>query len=129
MNTVHLVGKLATDVTVNEYGAGPTGEPRVKGTFLLAVPRPVKDAEPDWVRVETWGKQAQNLARFNKKGSRVAVTGHLRSRFYNPDGSSKGGQLRSAVVAHEIVYLTPPSSAATGDETGATAGPRRRASA
>jgi len=125
VNAVHLVGHLATDVTVKQYGASPSGEPYVKATFLLAVTPPVKDGEPDWIRVETWGKQAQNLAKYNRKGSRVGITGFLRSRFYNPEGTTRGGQLRCAVVAHQIAYLTPAPP--TGD--GATASPasRRRA--
>jgi|HubBroStandDraft_6_1064221.scaffolds.fasta_scaffold1093673_2 single-strand DNA-binding protein len=99
MNSVHLVGKIASDIRVQEF----TG--KTKASFLLAVPRPVRDSEPDFVRCETWGKQAENLVKFNQKGSRIAVTGHLRSRFYNPDGGTKGGQLMAAVVAEEIVYL------------------------
>ena len=99
MNTVHLVGKIASDIKLQEFGE------KVKASFLLAVTRPVRDSEPDFVRCETWGKQAQNLVKFNQKGSRIAVTGHLRSRFYNPTGGNRGGQLMAAVVAEEIVYL------------------------
>ena len=109
MNTVHMVGKIASEIRIAEYGAG--ADVKVKASFLLAVPRPVKDGEPDWVRVETWGKQAANLVRFNPKGSRIGVVGRLQSRFYNPDGTDRGGQLRSAVVANEIVYLTGKKAA------------------
>lgn len=128
MNTVHIIGKIASEIQVKDF-PGPDG-PRIKASFLLAVPRPVKDGEPDWVRVESWGKQATNLIRFNGKGSRIAVTGHLRSRFYNPDGSNRGGQLRSAVVANEIVYLTlrkqaPDAVAAAEETTTTTRGGRR----
>jgi single-strand DNA-binding protein len=112
MNTVHLVGKIASDIKLQEFTE------KVKASFLLAVPRPVRDSEPDFVRCETWGKQAQNLVKFNQKGSRIAVTGHLRSRFYNPDGGNRGGQLMAAVVAEEIVYLHArrPGSAGTTEE-------------
>ena|SRR5258708_24875188 len=108
MNTVSLVGKVASDIQLREYGSG--AEVKHKATFLLAVRRPVKDGAADFIRVETWGKQAENLMRFNQKGSRIAVSGRLRSQFYNPDGGTKGGELRSSVVADQIVYLTPPKS-------------------
>jgi single-strand DNA-binding protein len=107
LNTVNLVGKIATDIKIREF-AKADGETKTKATFLVAVRRAGKDNEPDWIRVETWGRQAQNLVRFNSKGSRVAITGRVRGQFYNPDGGERGGQLKSAVVADEIVYLTPP---------------------
>ena len=113
MNTVHLVGKIASDIKLQEFGE------KVKASFLLAVTRPVRDSEPDFVRCETWGKQAQNLVKFNQKGSRIAVTGHLRSRFYNADGGNRGGQLMAAVVAEEIVYLQGRRSGNAGT-TGST---------
>jgi len=107
MNSVCLVGKIASDIALREYGTGDAV--KHKAIFLLAVRRPIKDGKPDFVRVETWGKQAENLVRFNGKGSRIAVSGHLHSEFFNRDGGDKGGELRSAVVADEIVYLTPAS--------------------
>src|SRR5437016_1849276 len=100
MNTVQLVGKIASEIRLQEFTGGE--KVKVKATFLLVVPRPIRDADPDWVRVETWGRQAENLIRFNGKGSRIEITGRLRSRFFNPDGKPRGGELRSAVVADEI---------------------------
>ena len=118
MNTVQLVGRIASDITCLEVttAKGKT----VKASFLLAVRRAVRGAtEPDWVRIETWGKQAENLVKFNGKGSKVAVTGRIRGQFYNPDGGKTGGQLRTSVVADEIVYLTSPK----GTEAAPPAGP------
>lgn len=113
MNTVQLVGKIATDIHLQQFGQAGTDTAKTKATFLLAVGRPVRNAEPDWVRVETWGKQAQNLVRFNGKGSRIAVSGRLRGQFYNPDGGDRGGQLRLIVVAEQIQFLGAPKPDAT----------------
>ncbi len=107
MNHVQLVGVVASQVRLDEFGAG-TEAPRTKATFLCAVRRRTKSQEPDWIRVETWGIQARNLVRFNGKGSRVAIAGHLRGNFYNPDGKETGGQLRLSVVAESITYLSAP---------------------
>lgn len=108
MNTVQLVGKIATDIRLDQFGQTGTDTAKTKASFLLAVGRPVRNADPDWIRVETWGKQAQNLVRFNGKGSRIAVSGRLRGQFYNPDGGDRGGQLRTIVVAEEIQFLGAP---------------------
>ena len=109
------MGKIATDIRLQQFSGGDKA--KVKASFLLVVPRPIRDAEPDWVRVETWGRQAENLVRFNGKGSRIGVTGRLRSQFYNPDGKPRGGELRSAVVADEIVYLGQPQPRQTDPQT------------
>ncbi|MGH7641708.1 MAG: single-stranded DNA-binding protein [Candidatus Dormibacteria bacterium] len=107
MNHVQLVGVVASQVRLDEFGAG-TASPRTKATFLCAVRRWNRSHEPDWIRVEAWGVQAQNLVRFNGKGSRVAIAGHLRGNFYNPDDKDTGGQLRLSVVAESITYLSAP---------------------
>ena len=118
MNTVQLVGKIATDIQLQQFGQAGRDTAKTKATFLLAVGRPVRNAEPDWVRVETWGKQAQNLVRFNGKGSRIAVSGRLRGQFYNPDGGDRGGQLRLIVVAEQIQFLGAPKTDGTAATTG-----------
>ena len=107
MNRVEILGTIATDIRLQEFPARD-GEPRAKASFLVAVRRPGKDQAPDWVRVETWGRLARNLVRFNGKGSRVLVGGRLRGEFYNRDGGERGGELRSAVVAETIAFLSQP---------------------
>jgi single-stranded DNA-binding protein len=115
MNSVDLVGKVASDIKLQEFAARAGGEARAKASFLIAVRRAGArrtEGRPkaDIIRVETWGTQARNLVKFNDKGSRVAVKGRIRGEFYNPDGGDRGGQLRTVVVAEEIVYLTPPAT-------------------
>ena len=116
MNRVALLGVIASPIRVQDFGSGDTA--RTKATFVCAVHRRRPPAPPEWIRVETWGPQAQNLVRFNAKGSKVAIDGHLRGSFWNPDGSERGGQLRLAVVADAITYLSPPR--APGGEPAAT---------
>ena len=123
MNTVQLVGKVASPIRLQEFAASGGGSPHAKASFLIAVRRvggrrTEGPRNADMIRVETWGTQARNLVKFNDKGSRVAVKGRIRGEFYNPDGGDRGGQLRTVVVDEEIVYLTPPST----DDTAAAKG-------
>jgi single-strand DNA-binding protein len=121
MNTVHLSGNLATDpagrkiVTVRD---GQRTESTV-ASFLLAVNRPrraAKDQDPgaDFVRIEVWGKAAENALQYLKKGRRVNVEGRLRSsRWTTQDGQNRY-DLR--VIARRIEYWPLRGSAQAADQ-------------
>lgn len=125
MNTVHLVGKIATNINVKEYPSKSGGEAMTKAAFLMVVPADRKNGEPDWVRVEVWNGQATNLVRFNRKGSRISVTGRLGGWFYNPEGGERGGTLRTVVVAKNIDYLSPPQTGVVAEVETPASEPRK----
>ena len=77
-----------------------------------------EEPSPDFVPVEAWGALARALAHFNQKGSKIGVTGRIRSEFWAPEGEK--GSLRTAVVAVRIDFLTPKPKAAA-EETEAVA--------
>jgi len=100
MNVVTLIGHLATDVELRNVG-----EERKVASFLLAVNRPTKDGEADFVWIAAWNKQAELCERFLTKGKRVAVDGRLRSRSWE----DADGKRRNAieVVANSVQFLSP----------------------
>jgi single-strand DNA-binding protein len=111
VNSVHLVGNLATEIRVQHYPGKGGSEIKTKATFLLAVSRGRgRDAKPDWVPVETWNKQAETVAQYCRKGVRVAIEGRISSDFYRPSGQQKD-QIRPTVVARRVTFLTPPQQA------------------
>ena len=52
MNSVHLIGRLATDVEVKEVGEGSK-----VSSFILAVDRNAEEA--DFFRIKAWNSQAE----------------------------------------------------------------------
>ena len=88
MNSVSLIGNLATDVDLKDVGP----EKKV-ATFLLAVDRPGRDAGADFVSVSAWDRQAEVCGEYLAKGSRVGVDGRLRSRSWE----DADGKRRSAI--------------------------------
>ena len=100
MNSVILIGNLATDVELREFGPE-----KQLATFRLAVDRGGKDSETDFFRISAWDRQAQLCADYLAKGRKVALEGRLRYRTWEDEGNK-----RSAVdvVAHRVEFLSPP---------------------
>ena len=104
MNSVAVIGNLATDVELREVA-----EDRKVASFLLAIDRNAEEA--DFVRVSAWNRQAELCDQYLAKGRRVGVEGRLRSSSWE-DGE---GKRRSSVeiVASRVEFLGGPRE--TGD--------------
>ncbi len=74
MNTVVLVGRLGQDPEIKYFDSGS-----VKAKFSIAVDRNFskENKETDWFNIEVWGRQAEFVSEWVKKGSLVSVTGQL----------------------------------------------------
>jgi single-strand DNA-binding protein len=80
INSVVLVGRVATDVTLRYT---PGGQPVAQ--FRLAVDRPSRDKgnrKTDFIPVVTWGKAAEAAARYLQNGRLAGVRGRLQIREY-----------------------------------------------
>ncbi len=108
MNSVTLIGNLASDVELRELG-----EERKVASFLLAVDRPGKEDRADFVRVACWNRVADSCDRFLAKGRRVAIDGRLRSHSWEEEGRRRTAV---EVVASSVEFLNP----AAGQEPPAT---------
>ena len=87
MNSVCLVGRLTRDPEVR-YGSQSQ---RAIARFSIAVDRPFADRngerQTDFIRIVCFGKSAEFVEKYFKKGMRVGVTGSLRTDSYtNKDG-------------------------------------------
>jgi single-strand DNA-binding protein len=108
MNSVHLIGNLATDVELREVG-----EQKQVAAFLLAVDRGSRDGGADFVWVSAWDRQGELCSEYLAKGNRVAVDGRLKSRTWMEDGRRRDAV---EVVARRVEFLTPPDREARGAE-------------
>jgi single-strand DNA-binding protein len=101
MNTVSLIGNLATDVEVRDVG-----DEKKVASFLLAVDRGGREAGADFVWISAWDRQAELCAEYLAKGRRVAVEGRLHSRTWEQDGARRDA---IDVVARRVDFLGGPS--------------------
>lgn len=97
MNTVTLIGNLATEVELRDVGSE-----KKLAAFLLAVDRQSADGGADFVRICAWDRQAELCAEYLGKGRRVAVDGYLRSRSWDDEGKRRTAL---EVVARRVEFL------------------------
>src|SRR4051794_20579848 len=96
MNTVSLVGNLATDVELRQVS-----EKKV-ASFLLAVDRASRDGGADFVWITAWERQGELCAEYLGKGNCVGIEGRLKSRSWEQDGRRRDA---IEIVARRIDFL------------------------
>ena len=87
MNHVTLIGRLTKDPEVRYTQSGTP-----VGTFTLAVDRRVqkdKPKEADFIPCVVWGKTAEVVGNWCKKGKQVGVEGRIQVRSYDAKDNSK----------------------------------------
>jgi single-strand DNA-binding protein len=103
VNSVALIGNLATDVELKQLGEG-----RSVASFVVAVDRARRDGGADFVRIAVWNRQAELCARGLVKGGRIAVDGRLRSRSWN-DLQGRPRSVIEVVANHvELIACAAP---------------------
>lgn len=103
MNKVFLIGNLTRDPELSETNSGIS-----VCRFGLAVNRQYSSSdgerETDFFNITAWRGTAENIARYCKKGNKVAVFGNIQMRSYE----DRDGNKRTAVdiVAQDVEFLT-----------------------
>lgn len=107
MNKVCLVGRLVKDPTC-EYVNTSNGSV-ARSRFTIAVDRSYASANQDgrntadFVSIVAWRKQAENLAKFQKKGNQIAVDGRIQVDSYT--GRDGNTVWTTYVVADSVQFL------------------------
>lgn len=85
MNKVILIGRLARDPEI-KYAAG-------NGTaicrFSIAVTRPFKKDETDFISCIAFGKTGETIAQYLTKGRQIAIAGSIRTGSYDAQDGRK----------------------------------------
>ena len=102
-NKIILIGNLTRNL---ELRYTPSGTP--VGSFGLAVNRRFKQGdelkeEVLFIDVVTFGKQAENAAKYLSKGSKATIEGRLQQRRWETEAGEK--RSKHEVVAENILYL------------------------
>ncbi len=95
-NNIQLIGNLGTDPVEKM-----TSTDRALATFPVATSARYRNAagerieRTEWHNCVAWGKQAETVAAYLKKGSRIALNGELRYSVYT---DADGNKRRSAEI-------------------------------
>lgn len=85
INRVVLVGRLTRDPELRKTTSGAS-----VASFTLAIDNRMKgpngEKTTSFIPCTIWNQQAENVARFTKKGALVGVEGRLNQRSYEKDG-------------------------------------------
>ena len=112
MNKVFLIGNLTRDPELTETPSGVA-----VCHFAIAVNRNYSsqdgERQTDFFNCTAWRGQAETIARYTKKGNKVAVTGSIQLRNYEDNQGVK----RTAVdiIVQDVEFLTPKSGDAADD--------------
>lgn len=101
MNKVMLIGNICTDIQLRY-----TQSNMAVATFNLALNRPKKQdgtQEADFPNIVVWGKQAENIDKYLKKGSKLALEGRIQTRNYEDQNGQK--RYVTEVVADNVQFL------------------------
>lgn len=99
MNKVILIGRLTKDPELR-YAAG-SGTAICK--FTLAVNRPFKKDETDFINCIAFNKQGEAIAQYVTKGRQLAVTGSIRTGSY--DGQDGVKRYTTDVIVESFEFI------------------------
>ena len=113
MNKVFLIGNLTRDPELSETQSGVS-----VCRFGIAVNRrsgsPDGERKADFYNVTAWRGLGETVARYAKKGNKVAVIGNIELRTYE----DREGIERTSVdvIAQDVEFLTPKGSSDGGND-------------
>lgn len=107
MNRVTLIGRLTADIELRRSQSGSAW-----ASFTLAVNRMKKvqgQPEVDFIRCKVFGKTAENLAQYQRKGSLIAASGSIATgSFQNQQGQKV---YTTDILVQEVQFLEPRKDA------------------
>jgi single-strand DNA-binding protein len=102
MNQVSLIGRLTKEPEIKYTSNG-----KANTRFTLAVQRTYTnlngEKEADFINCSAWGKIAENIANYLKKGYLVGLTGRIQTSILNGEDGKK--VFYTEVVAESVNFL------------------------
>lgn len=95
MNKIILMGRLTRDAEM-------FGQKSKVAKFTLAVDRTYGEDETDFFNCVSFGKQAEFVEKYLKKGTKILLTGHLQNNSYEDKQGNK--VTATQIISEEIEF-------------------------
>ncbi|WP_291651566.1 single-stranded DNA-binding protein [Clostridium sp.] len=112
MNKVILIGRLTKDPELNFAAGSGTAVTR----FSLAVTRPFKKDETDFINCIAFGKTGETIAQYLTKGRQLAVTGSIRTGSYDAKDGTK--RYTTDIVVDSFEFIGSGNNGGAGRDQG-----------
>lgn len=113
VNKVILVGNLGQDPSLKDVGDQKVANFSVATNEKWKDKAGAQQEKVEWHSVQAWGKLAELVGQYLKKGRQVYVEGKLTTRMWEKDGAK---HYKTEVVAQTVQFLgNNPGGAAAGD--------------
>lgn len=97
INNVVLIGRITKDLELRK-----TKNDKSVCEFTIATNR-IGQEDADFINCIVWNKQAENLVKYQDKGSLIGVEGQLRSERYEHNGQTK---YKTYILVSQIEFLS-----------------------
>ena len=99
MNNITMIGRATSDIELKQTQAGKS-----VASFSLAVKRPFTKDGTDFFTIVTWGKVAELVSSYVKKGNQIGLKGYITNRDWQDKQGNK--RISTEVIAEEIYFLS-----------------------
>jgi len=111
MNNVTLTGRTTRDIEVKTFDSG-----KKLTNFTIAVDRRTKEGKTtDFIDCVAWGKTAEVLEAYVKKGNMVGVIGSIQTRSYE---DREGNKRKAFEILVDKIELMGNSQGTSGEQVG-----------
>lgn len=109
MNKVILIGRITKDLELRH-----TKSDKAVCDFTIAVNRDKDNA--DFITCQVWGIQAENLCKYQEKGSLISVVGELRVEQYQINDKN---HYKTFILVNQVEYLSNKQNSPQNENKGA----------
>ena len=114
LNKVQLIGRVGKDPELKGLPSGSS-----VCSFSMATTRSYKDKNQEkqesteWHNIVSWGKQAETIAQYVRKGALLYIEGRIETRSWEGEGGKK--QYRTEIIVENFQF--GPKSQNSGERT------------
>lgn len=110
MNEFNGIGRLTRDT---ELRYSKAAEPIAILRNNLAIPREFKKNESDFINILAFGKKAEVINQYCRKGGRIGITGHIQTGKYDNNGTTV---YTTEVIVDKITFIESKSDNQNGGQ-------------